>query len=188
MITAVVINAITYRAAYSLFPLETFENRRLLFLRDERSALAVSKYYARGWEDVPLTESMPRYAYYRTYNIGKRWVEDNRTWIIPFDTRDVEIRLAVTGVPQNLTSLNIDPFSLNSFSVTFTAPGVATDRIPDYIMPGLARLSIDFDIVKSDFFENVYTTCPELALKMRSITWSLDEILQDEPMLSVNQR
>lgn len=187
MITAVVMNAITYRAAYSLFPLETFENRRLLFLRDERSALAVKKYYARGWEDVPLTVTMPRYAFYRTCDIGKRWVEDNRTWIIPFDTTDVETRLAVTGA-QNLTSLNIDPFSLNSFSVTFTAPGASMDRIPDYIMPRLARLSIDFDIVTSDFFEGAYTACPELALKMNSILWNLRDIVDDEPMLSVNQR
>lgn len=183
-------NAITYRAAYSLFPLETFENRQLLLFRvlDEPSAVAVEKYYARGWEDVPPADTMPRYVFLRTYDIGKRWVKDNRTWTIPFDAGDVETRLAVTGADHTLNSLNIDPFSLNSFSVTFTAPGATMDRIPDYIMPELAQLSIDFDIVKSTFFEKVYTTCPELASKINSITWNLNEILHDEPTLSANRR
>lgn len=156
---AVVMNVLTYRAAYSFFPNESFENRRIMpFARREIvSENAIKKYTDRGWdlfEGADLTDYWFFDSRSSEFQLGKRWVGDSKTWVIPFDLAEVEKRVA--GIKNTLpTPLSCDPLTFNSFSVTSSLSTHDT--------------RLDFNIVSPPFFCNSYTASPEFSIKLKNL-------------------
>ncbi|KAI5117825.1 hypothetical protein M0805_003303 [Coniferiporia weirii] len=151
--STVVLNVITYRAAYSLYPKGSFEERRSLICRakGQRYEKAIEKYENRGWkmDTTPITnrEQMDLDSSFRLEN---RWVGDRKTWVIPFDMSQVRLYINPTHRP---FLLSIDPFTLNSFSV-MNGP---TDT----------PIQIDYCLLKPSFFEYRYTACYEFSAMMK---------------------
>ncbi|KLO11401.1 hypothetical protein SCHPADRAFT_831197, partial [Schizopora paradoxa] len=85
--STVVMNFITHKAAYSLFPNTTFEERLTLFTsnRTIQREQAIHKYAERGWTVVRTLSGFEQENEPTSFRYGKRWVTDNQSWVIPFD-------------------------------------------------------------------------------------------------------
>lgn len=165
-------NVLTYRAAYSFFPRETFDNRRAVPKQETKALDAIRKYADRGWEFISST--LPaRLSPHKNSELQrrKRWVDDSYTWVLPFDTTGVKGRL---GANENslLTSLSCDPFTINGF-----------DFIND-----IGGMKIEFDIFSIPSFHNSYTTNREFGWKLFKMCLSLAGMMRDLPTLTLLER
>lgn len=158
-------NVLTYRAAYSIFPKESFEKRRTISFegREITAEEAIEKYIKRGWEFLSGDILMYSDTYFdrnSDFHLGKRWIGGPMTWVFPFDVTGVEDRIgaAKTDLP---TPLSCDPFTFNSFSVTSGTHG---------------GIKMDFDIVNTLFFHHSYTASPEFSFKLSTL---FDCLLQE---------
>ncbi|KAI0076957.1 hypothetical protein K474DRAFT_1707755 [Panus rudis PR-1116 ss-1] len=92
--STVVMNAISYRAAYSLYPLATFDERKALVNMytdlDERKQEALEKYKQRGWEMIEYRDER-KYPEY-TLLFGPRMLDDHRIWTMSLDTTGIPSR------------------------------------------------------------------------------------------------
>lgn len=158
-------NVLTYRAAYSIFPKESFEKRRTISFegREITAEEAIEKYIKRGWKFLSGDILMYSDTYFdrsSDFHLGKRWIGGPMTWVLPFDVTGVEDRIgtAKTDLP---TPLSCDPFTFNSFSVTSSTH---------------SGIKMDFDIVKTPFFHHSYTASPEFSFKLSTL---FDYLLQE---------
>lgn len=78
-------NLITHNKAYSIFPHETFEQRRsLIHVRDAESALkARSKYETRGWRFITEIDDDEVQNLKSAFAPGSRHLGDSKCWTIP---------------------------------------------------------------------------------------------------------
>ena len=110
-------NAITYRAAYSFFPILTFE-RRSMIPRTGNFEEVLGKYYVRGWKepsfDGMVLESLDPLRQ-SEFGAGRRWPNDNRSWVFNFNISEIEKQIC--SVSRTALPLRVDPFSANSFNV-----------------------------------------------------------------------
>lgn len=119
-------NVITFNAAYSFYPVATFEKRsNFICLSDKhslrpRQASALRKYENRGWSEqrgayhVLLRKFGSPFFFEST-----RWVGDKKCWSIPLDTRDI-VKLAKRLGDQEIDyHLKNDPFSLNGWTMRY---------------------------------------------------------------------
>lgn len=108
-------NVISYNAAYSLYPRATFEERKTLSLNvdNEGEVRALGKYAIRGWRIVytiwPHEEKTSSF-----YLNHTRWVDDNKSWVIPLNLNGV-----ATRQPSSMTSeaFEWDPVAQNSWTL-----------------------------------------------------------------------
>ncbi|KAL5514377.1 hypothetical protein ACEPAG_2465 [Sanghuangporus baumii] len=149
--STVVMNLITYCAAYSLYPKATFEQGLMLpcDAREVHHESGLWKYRMRGWESAnqdsvapPLSDPKKH-----TFVLGKRCVGDESTWIIPL--RGVS---SVLKYANNPLLKSMDPMSFNTFSL---ARNVERDSI-----------EMQFSILKPDYFLGRYTACMEVLPKI----------------------
>lgn len=102
-------NFISFNAAYSLYPIATFEDRCALGM--PKASLggstenALDKYVKRGWRIyfvpsplISISPDKPPFVLHK-----ERWVGDEHTWTVPLDTS------GLTGRPA--TSLSSEPFA-----------------------------------------------------------------------------
>lgn len=170
-------NVLTYKAAYSFFPNETFEKRRNVCFagRDIISPDAIEKYTLRGWpliNDYSLAhDARDAPTKNRTLRLRQRWVGDSDTWIFPFDTAGLESRLGaeVTDLP---VPISIDPLSLNSFNIKENINGTI----------------LDYDTIDRPYFNNRYIGCPEFVVKLTTLFSLLKVIIKDTPSLTLSKR
>ncbi|KAH8115924.1 hypothetical protein DFH11DRAFT_1246336 [Phellopilus nigrolimitatus] len=154
--STVVMNLITYRAAYSLYPRGTFEEGLMLpcDTREVNHDPGIEKYIARGWTVTNLPFGFPGSPGDNndTFVLGKRWVGDALTWVIPFrDVADV-LRQIVAPEELELNEVLKDRVILNSFSLMYN------------LRRGMAETR--FSILKPSFFADRYTACPESVPKV----------------------
>ncbi len=100
-------NAITHKAAYSLFPKATFEKNLTLFtaVRETKHEEAIRKYIDRGWIlKKSISSEEQRDDGNAPLRYEKRWVTDSKSWVIPLDT---------TGLDRNDDSLELGSFNLS---------------------------------------------------------------------------
>lgn len=86
-------NAITFKAAYSFFPLATFEERRNLangYLHTRNSHL-LEKYEERGWTTVIRIKASEQGNPSSSLRHEKRWTLDDKTWVLPLNVGDLGI-------------------------------------------------------------------------------------------------
>lgn len=76
-----VMNLITHDKAYSIFPRETFENRRSLIFDKYSAVNARSKYEERGWTFVKVSEIQPQ-SQLSPFRRGVRRLGDSKCWSI----------------------------------------------------------------------------------------------------------
>lgn len=100
--TACVMNLITSEAAYALYPLATFVERKSLCMPPGRhSAGAIQKYVHRGWRVyfIPTPGDISGRAPFML-NVA-RWVGDADTWVLPLDQTGIPARppLSKTSAP-----------------------------------------------------------------------------------------
>ena len=110
-------NLISSDAAYSLYPIATFENRCTLGMPTSRgSPEAIQKYIKRGWRFyfIPAPNDVA-YPSKPPFIPGQaRWVADKYTWKIPLDQTGIKERIPLsrTSVP-----LTFDPVLLNGWKL-----------------------------------------------------------------------
>jgi hypothetical protein len=108
-------NFITFDAAYALYPLATFEERRALSFsgNDERDLEALGKYATRGWSIIsniwPHEAKTTKASFYQD---ERRWVRDGLGWIVPLDKAGVESPPKVSPLSEKFTW---DPVEYNSW-------------------------------------------------------------------------
>lgn len=116
-------NFISSDAAYSLYPVQTFENRTSLAMPSSRSsATAIHKYVKRGWRIYYIV--IPGEP---AFFLGQvRWVGDKHTWRLPLDQTGIQERppLSPTSAP-----LTLDPVLLNGWKLR---PSRQEDGIYEY--------------------------------------------------------
>ncbi|KAI4294440.1 hypothetical protein K525DRAFT_145583, partial [Schizophyllum commune Loenen D] len=111
-----VMNAITFRAAYSLFPRNTFNNKAGIIFRTMHASEPIKKYKDAGY----TLNSQCTERHYRSlgdeFSAYARYVGDKHTWVIDLDDRRY-----------------IDTFLFNSFQVRFSV------RVNVWVMPTIVR-------------------------------------------------
>ncbi|KAF8550396.1 hypothetical protein OG21DRAFT_1514062, partial [Imleria badia] len=104
-----VMNFITSDAAYSLYPIATFEDRSALGMPSSRSSeRAIQKYVKRGWR-VYFLPTPNDFAFFLEQ---VRWVTDKRTWALPLDQTGVQPRPPLSPTSAALTC---DPALFNGW-------------------------------------------------------------------------
>ncbi|KAJ7591811.1 hypothetical protein C8J56DRAFT_931784 [Mycena floridula] len=100
--STVVLNFITHKAAYSLYPYDTFIKRRLVgLLESEKADIALEKYNQRGWSyHFPMTYWQPR------------WIGDHRCWMISLPELD-----PILGVSDGDSLAVPDTVGINSWAL-----------------------------------------------------------------------
>lgn len=96
-------NIITFDAAYSFYPVATFEERMAIEILGSNRFDVVAKCLKRGWR-VYTKFGLDHVARSQRFLLNEqRWVGDRHCWSIPLDT---------TGVtPRPVLSLSSEPFS-----------------------------------------------------------------------------
>ena len=111
-VIAAVMNVITFKAAYCLYPRATFEERTSLLMMNNNSRVttAVAKYCLRGWTFT--YNPIPHKSHY--YHIGKMQnVNDSMTWKIPVcQGLQTHAALSSTSLP-----FTWDPIKPNSWVI-----------------------------------------------------------------------
>ncbi|KAL1671685.1 hypothetical protein EV122DRAFT_284695 [Schizophyllum commune] len=112
-----VMNFITHRSAYSLFPYNTFIKKSgLLFVEDNGH---VDGYRRRGWRMYRRLSNSRYETVGKEITVGTRYVGDQHTWTIDLD---------------DLAPQDLDPTLFNSFELQWSR------RVDAYIIPQIARL------------------------------------------------
>lgn len=102
--STVVMNVITHRNAYSLYPYETFEERRALTARKtpaRREQVAFAKYRERGWRIRSSVNASEAFDPTQEFSEGTRRVGDEMTWVLPLDQTGRHGALAIDTLPGN---------------------------------------------------------------------------------------
>ncbi|KDQ51107.1 hypothetical protein JAAARDRAFT_199331 [Jaapia argillacea MUCL 33604] len=119
--STVVMNAIAYDAAYSFYPISTFEEHRALTVGEvtERQAIALAKYTIRGWRiQANLHPFEKRSCAAPFYPTLVRWVGDRETWTLALDITGIERRSPVSASSESFTW---DPVAHNSWILNVVA-------------------------------------------------------------------
>ncbi|KAG1891198.1 hypothetical protein F4604DRAFT_398097 [Suillus subluteus] len=91
-----VMNIITFDAAYSLYPVATFEERMAIQIPGSNRLDVVKKYVQRGWR-VFAVFGPEHVTHPQLFLLNeKRWVGDRHCWSIPLDTTGVTPRPALS--------------------------------------------------------------------------------------------
>jgi hypothetical protein len=93
MFTACVMNIISFENAYSLYPKETFENRRSLICESAgpRQEIARQKYASRGWEFFTSVSHKDKKDLRSSLRRGNRWIGDRFCWIISLSCEGLDL-------------------------------------------------------------------------------------------------
>ncbi|KAL6307092.1 hypothetical protein BKA93DRAFT_894058 [Sparassis latifolia] len=115
-----VMNAISFEKAYCLFPRATLEERHSLISSTQAGASrwraqGIAKYRKRGWRmhyKLPISEDQRN----RLFGCGWRWIDDEKSWVIPLDTTGIE-----PPPSANLSSppMQHDPISLSNWKILY---------------------------------------------------------------------
>lgn len=110
-------NFITSDAAYSLYPIATFEERSSLGMPSARdSPIPIQKYVQRGWRiyflPTPYQVAHPTKPPFFLDQV--RWVSDRHTWVLPLDQTDVKERPPFSPASAPLT---FDPVLMNGWKL-----------------------------------------------------------------------
>ncbi|KAH8115905.1 hypothetical protein DFH11DRAFT_1245685 [Phellopilus nigrolimitatus] len=176
--STVVMNAITYRAAYALYPKGSFEEHRALVCdtKEVRHEQAIEKYKRRGWDIQTAISEDEQSDLLSAFRFENRWVADEKTWVIPFDIDGISEKNKCQSDGEHARTLaralplSIDPFSLNSFSL--------------FKAPENALVEMKFTLLKPDFFEHRYTACMDFSLKM-SFMFHMIQCMKSNPDIAV---
>lgn len=128
-----VMNIISYNKAISLYPRATLEERRALVCQTNGSSPqeALAKYELRGWEILRALPPPWEHTYDRNgpFRVGRRWIEDGDSWVIPLDMIGVDLPPATSpgSVP-----LKEDPVVFTTWELALT-PGFSGKMEFDYL-------------------------------------------------------
>lgn len=146
-------NLISYDSAISLFPKATFEDRRAVSFDCSRDAekLALQKYTNRGWKIGPNILPFEASGEAPFYVGTHRWVNDDKSWIVPLDMIGITMPVALSESSRPLTW---DPIIHNSFrlekfeeelTVSYSKAESSILRYPYLVADGtFLQLLIDF--------------------------------------------
>ena len=105
---AAVMNVITHRNAYALFPYETYHAKRALVARKtpaRREEAALAKYQTRGWKIRKSVYDAEADDPKREFGQATRRVGDKMTWVVPLNQRGEHSALAIDTVVGNSWTL-----------------------------------------------------------------------------------
>ncbi|TDL16734.1 hypothetical protein BD410DRAFT_755116 [Rickenella mellea] len=122
--STVVMNVISARTAYSLYPRATFEESRALVCNPSMDILhdAFRKYAARGYQiiaNLSLDDVRSPVCSLRT---STRWADDNMAWTLPLNMEGV----VTDRLSDNCPRLEFDPISMNGWEFVVSQFGVAS--------------------------------------------------------------
>ncbi|KAI4519203.1 hypothetical protein K525DRAFT_258722 [Schizophyllum commune Loenen D] len=103
-----VMNIITHRNAYALFPYETYHAKRALVARKtpaRREETALAKYQTRGWKIRRSVYDAEADDPKREFGQATRRVGDKMTWVVPLNQRGEQSALAIDTVVGNSWTL-----------------------------------------------------------------------------------
>ena len=105
---AAVMNVITHRNAYALFPYETYHAKRALVARKtpaRHEEAALAKYQTRGWKIRKSVYDAEADDPKREFGQATRRVGDKMTWVVPLNQRGEHSALAIDTVVGNSWTL-----------------------------------------------------------------------------------
>ncbi|TDL21038.1 hypothetical protein BD410DRAFT_771825 [Rickenella mellea] len=159
--STVVMNAITFRAAYSPFPNLTFEKRASVVIRRSALEFVLDKYRNRGYE---ILNGLPAiFAKYRGKKsrymafFRDRHMDDKLSWVLPLNMDGIEWPTVSRNTPQ----LAFDPFAVNGWTVC---------EDDDYEMPAFSHAVVHQDtltfryICPVGFFPAIFRNLHELRI------------------------
>ncbi|EGO00169.1 hypothetical protein SERLA73DRAFT_107166 [Serpula lacrymans var. lacrymans S7.3] len=114
-----VMNVIAFDAAYSLYPMATFEDRRALKLTNPRPHYisALHKYVHRGWRLIAYINAHDELSRSSFFLSRARWVNDQHSWIVPLNMEGVHLRPSMSPSSENISW---DPVIHNSWTLART--------------------------------------------------------------------
>ncbi|KAJ7591813.1 hypothetical protein C8J56DRAFT_931787 [Mycena floridula] len=174
-----VLNFITHKTAYSLYPYATFVKRRSVRLIDTRSAeAAIRKYERRGW--IATNHPLPVWDEdeYEGSDPQARWIGDSACWTIALPDLEPETITAppIAGEPAGLLP---DTLRLNSWTLgrgEYYCPTVAYGILED------KNLRLCYTVLE-DSYEDL-RKC-ENALSLYKRAHRMDKAFIDEALLAV---
>lgn len=156
-------NFISSDAAYSLYPIATFENRATLAMLASRASVdAVQKYVKRGWRIYYMPIPKDRMFFLEQV----RWVTDNLTWRLPLDQTGVKERppLSTASLP-----LPCDPVLFNGWKFMLYT------REPDDICEeDICHYTCDYYPLRSTLFRYNYAI-PDEDLQLAIRGWAIQQ-------------
>ncbi|KAG1762103.1 hypothetical protein EV702DRAFT_1166062 [Suillus placidus] len=126
-----VMNIITFDAAYSFYPIATFEDRSALKIPGSRHRPDVlSKYIKRGWRVHTVFGPKDLAQPYESPFLPNvtRWVGDRHCWTVPLDTSGVKLRTALSPSSEQFSW---DPSTQNGWTMLTKPSTRASLRIPE---------------------------------------------------------
>ncbi|KAG1748497.1 uncharacterized protein EDB91DRAFT_1334677 [Suillus paluster] len=125
-----VMNIITFNAAYSFYPVATFEERAALNIpASKHNPDVIAKYVKRGWRvfgafrprDIMRPRASPFFAN------ETRWVGDHRCWSIPLDTSGVKPRPVMSPSSEQFSW---DPAIHNGWIMSYSDSSDTGQKVP----------------------------------------------------------
>ncbi|KIK49276.1 hypothetical protein CY34DRAFT_310412 [Suillus luteus UH-Slu-Lm8-n1] len=164
-----VMNIITFDAAYSFYPVATFEERMAIQIPGSNRLDVVAKYVKRGWR-VYAVFGPDHVARSQRFLLNeKRWVGDRHCWSIPLDT---------TGVtPRPVLSLSSEPFLWDPSTQNGWIMECEGDSPSTYV-PNMRT-----HLVMTTIFRYNYSL-PDLKLAKEIRSWSLSQGSLNHSLLS----
>lgn len=126
-----VMNIITFDAAYSFYPIATFEDRSALKIPGSRHRPDVlAKYIKRGWRAYSVLRPGDLAQPYESPFLPNvtRWVGDRHCWTVPLDTSGVTPRTALSPSSEQFSW---DPSTQNGWTILTTPSSLASLSIPE---------------------------------------------------------
>ncbi|KAG2134676.1 hypothetical protein BD769DRAFT_1443076 [Suillus cothurnatus] len=159
-----VMNIITFDAAYSFYPIATFENRCALKIPGSRHRPDVlAKYIKRGWRVYSVFRPGDVAQPYESPFLPNvtRWVGDRHCWTVPLDTSGVTPRTALSPSSEQFSW---DPSTQNGWKM-LTAPSS---------FPSLSVPEMDAKLIATTVFRYNYMV-PSDALSLEIRGWAFSQ-------------
>ncbi|EIW78017.1 hypothetical protein CONPUDRAFT_146078 [Coniophora puteana RWD-64-598 SS2] len=169
-------NIIAFDCAYSLYPVQTFEDRETLVTSKEIDKSHIDKYTRRGWSvvRVPFCPADARYKTSRWQPAAFRTPLDSRTWRVRLDMTGVETRPSLNPPPLS-TSLPWDPVVANSWELNTLDACQKGAALPDHSDCTQPAMTCHHSQLHSGFFRYTYAVA-DAALPMFIDQYGNDDI------------
>ncbi|KAG1815347.1 hypothetical protein EV424DRAFT_1412293 [Suillus variegatus] len=159
-----VMNIITFDAAYSFYPIATFEDRSALKIPGSRHRPDVlAKYIKRGWRAYSLFRPGDLARPYESPFLPNitRWVGDRHCWTVPLDTSGVELRGALSPSSEQFSW---DPSTQSGWTLLTKPSSLANFKVPE----------MDANLVATTIFRYSYMI-PSQSLSLAIRGWACSQ-------------
>lgn len=160
-----VMNIITFDAAYSFYPIATFEDRSALKIPGSRHRPDVlAKYIKRGWRVYSMFGPGDLARPYDSPFLPNvtRWVGDRHCWTIPLDTSGVKLRTALSPSSEHFSW---DPSTQNGWKMLTK---------PIHSESSFSEPQMDADLIMTTIFRYNYMI-PTKSLSLAIREWAFSQ-------------